>query len=330
MLNSLADFNIKPFKTPLWLANPHIQTILPKFTMADAPSYRRALFLDSLNESEVAYDFYDAAESKPDPGKRYKTPIVVLFHGLEGSSQSHYARTLGHYVHAQGWHYVVAHFRSCGGTRVNGSVFYEAGDSFEVHHTLAYLTKRYESVYAVGTSLGGNVLAKYMGEYGDDALCNAASIISAPLELASSSMAMDKLLGRRIYTPYLLNPIINKALEYALSDEELAGIKASRRLSDFDHAFTAPRHGYRSKNDYYRQASAMPHLIGIKKPTMIVTALDDPFLGIIPSQADVSNKVLLCETKHGGHIGFINWKNKKINSDWMPEASLSFFKNLHG
>lgn len=321
-------FNLTPFKPPVWLANPHLQTILPKFTMPDAPPYRRTLTLDSLNESEVAYDFHDVNEPIPAEGERYKTPLVVLFHGMEGSSQSHYARTLAHYVHAQGWHFVVAHFRSCGGTRVNGQVFYDAGDTLEVHHSLQYLNKRYESIYAIGTSLGGSVLAKYMGEYGDDALCIAASIISAPLDLASSSVALDRLLGRRVYTPYLLNPIVTKAMEYTLTDAELQAIKASRRLSEFDEAFTAPRHGYRSKNDYYTKASALPHLLGITKPTMIITALDDPFIGIMPTSGDVSDDVILCETKHGGHIGFMTWHNKKFNSNWMPEASMNFFKQL--
>lgn len=328
-LMSSSDYlNPDSFKPPFWLSNPHLQTILPKFTMPDAPPYRRELTLDSLNESEVAYDFYDTDEPKPADGERYQIPLVVLFHGMEGSSMSHYARTLAHYVHKQGWHFVVAHFRSCGGVPVKGKVFYDAGDTLEVHHSLQYLAKRYATIHGVGTSLGGNVLGKYMGEYGRDALCESAAIVSAPLDLASSSIAMDRLLGRRVYTPYLLNPIVRKALEYSLTPEELAGIKASRRISEFDQVFTAPRHGYRSKNDYYRQASALPVLGEIAKPTLIITALDDPFLGITPDKGDVSADVLLCEPKYGGHIGFVTWKDQKINAEWYPRAVMNFFYSV--
>lgn len=318
-------FTAPAFKTPFWLSNTHLQTILPKFIMPEAPPYRRELTLDSLDESEVAYDFYDANEAPPKDGELYQTPIVVLFHGMEGSSLSHYARTLAYYVHAQGWHFVVAHFRSCGGVPVRGKVFYDAGDSLEVHHSLQYLAKRYQTIHAVGTSLGGNVLGKYMGEYGDDAICEAAAIVSAPLDLASSSIAMERLLGRRVYTPYLLNPIVAKALGHQLTDEEIAGVKASRRISEFDQVFTAPRHGYRSKNEYYRQASAMPHLINITKPTLIITAQDDPFLGIVPHEGDISDAVVLCEPKHGGHIGFVTWTDRKFDTDWYPKTVMQFF-----
>ncbi|MDO5768281.1 MAG: alpha/beta hydrolase [Psychrobacter sp.] len=322
------SFTAPEFKPPFWLTNAHLQTILPKFTMPESPPYRRALTLDSLNESEVAYDFYDADEPEPLDGERFKTPLVVLFHGMEGSSQSHYSKTLAYYVHQQGWHFVVAHFRSCGGMPVRGNILYDAGDSLEVHHSLQYLTKRYATIYAVGTSLGGNVLGKYLGEYADDALCVAGAIVSAPLDLASSSIAMDRLLGRRVYTPYLLNPITAKALQYTLSEEEIAAIKASRSICEFDQVFTAPRHGYRSKNDYYRQASAMPHLINITKPTIIITAKDDPFLGIVPHEGDVSTSVVLCEPRYGGHIGFVTWKDRQLNTDWYPETVMRFFYSV--
>lgn len=322
-------FTPEPFKPPFWLCNAHLQTILPKFIMPEPPPYRRSLALDSLQESDIAYDFYDADEPAPQEGERYQTPLIVIFHGLEGSSQSHYARTLAHYVHAQGWHLVVAHFRSCGGMPARGKLFYEAGDTLEVHHTLQYLSKHYAHIHAVGTSLGGSVLAKYMGEYGDDARCKSAVIVSAPLDLASSSIAMDRLLGRKIYTPYLLNPIVAKALEHHLSYDEIAGIKASRRLSDFDHAFTAPRHGYRSKNDYYHQASALPHLIHIAKPTLMISAKDDPFLGATATGGDVSKSVTLLNTKHGGHIGFLDYQDRQFNLDWLPKTAISFFKDVN-
>lgn len=318
------DFSPVPFKPPFWLTNPHLQTILPRFIAAKAPQYRRELLKDSLDESEIAYDFYDVDEKRTAEDK-YQKPLVVLFHGMEGSSDSHYARTLAHAVHENDWHFVVVHFRSCGGVPVKGQVFYQAGDTIELEHALQYLNKHYQTVYGIGVSLGGNALAKYMSEYGESALCEAAVVASAPVDLISSSQAMERFLGRRIYTPYLLNPIVSKAIKNNLTEDEVKAIKATNRISEFDDIFTAPRHGFRSKNDYYYQASALPHLIHIAKPTLIISAKDDPFLGATATRGDVSEHVTLIDTEHGGHIGFINYSNRKFNLGWLPSTAMRFF-----
>ncbi|PNK60810.1 YheT family hydrolase [Psychrobacter sp. FDAARGOS_221] len=324
------------FDPPIWLRNPHLQTILPKYIMPEPPPYRRDLVLDSRDESEVAYDFIDAtninnaADTLPASTQRSSTPLVVLFHGMEGSSQSHYARTLSKFVHQQGWHFVVAHTRSCGGVDAKGPLLYSAGDTIETHHALQHLSQYYETIYAVGISLGGNTLAKYMGEYAQQAVCDAATILSAPLDLSSAATAMENFLGRKIYTPYLLNPIVSKALAQQLTEEEIQHIKASRNIGEFDRVFTAPRYGYRSENDYYHKASAMPYLHNIAKPTLIINAQDDPFVGVIPSPGDISEQVTLYQPKYGGHIGFIRWKNKKLDASWFPETTLQFFQRLQG
>ncbi|WP_201529747.1 YheT family hydrolase [Psychrobacter frigidicola] len=323
----MSNFTYNEFKPPFWLANAHLQTILPKFVAPNVPIYRRELIKDSLNESEVAYDFYDANDVLLADDK-YNKPLVVLFHGMEGSSDSHYARTLAYAVHQQGWHFVVAHFRSCGGVPVKGTVFYDAGDTAEVEHALQYLAQKYSTIYGIGVSLGGNALAKYMSDYGQKAICAAAVVASAPVDLISSSLAMERFIGRRIYTPYLLNPIIQKAIDNNLSDEEVKAIKATSRISEFDNIFTAPRHGYRSKNDYYNKASALPHLIHIAKPTLMISAKDDPFLGATATGGDVSKSVTLLDTKHGGHIGFLDYQDRKFNLEWLPKTAISFFKDV--
>lgn len=317
-------FSPAPFKPPFWLSNAHLQTILPRFIAAKAPNYRRELLKDSLDESEIAYDFYDAEEARQSDAQ-YQKPLVVLFHGMEGSSDSHYARTLAHAVHQNDWHFVVVHFRSCGGVPVKGQVFYQAGDTIELEHALQYINKQYQTVYGIGVSLGGNALAKYMSEYGDKALCEAAVVASAPVDLISSSQAMERFLGRRIYTPYLLNPIVSKAIKNNLTEDEIKAIKATNRISEFDDIFTAPRHGFRSKNDYYYQASALPHLIHITKPTLIISAKDDPFLGATATRGDVSEQVTLIDTEHGGHIGFINYRKRKFDLGWLPSTAMQFF-----
>ncbi|UNU74227.1 alpha/beta hydrolase [Moraxella nasovis] len=313
------------FRPPFWLKNPHLQTILPKFVVKYQPQYERELLKDSLGESDVAFDFLPVADEKDEQG-RYKKPVVVLFHGMEGSSQSHYAKNLAEFIHAAGHHFVVAHFRSCGGVRVSGEVFYNAGDTKEVHHYLSMLQSCYQTIHAMGVSLGGNALAKYMGEYADKAIAKTAVVISAPVDLASSSVAMQRFIGRHIYTPYLLNPIIKKALENRLTDVEVTALKSAKYIGDFDNAFTAPRHGFCSKNDYYRQASSLPWLSQIVKPVLIITAKDDPFLGVIAEPTDVSKSVTLLNTKHGGHIGFLDFDHKKrrFRTDFIPKQALGF------
>lgn len=315
------------FAPPLWLKNPHVQTILPRFLVKFTPNYERKLLKDSLDESDIAFDFL-MADNKCGEDGRLITPIVVLFHGMEGSSQSHYAKTLAKNVQAAGFHFVVAHFRSCGGVAVSGKVFYNAGDTAEVHHYLKYLSKRYQKIYAIGVSLGGNALAKYMGEYGQDALCDRAVVVSAPVDLASASIAMERLLGRKIYTPYLLNPIIKKALENRLTDAEITALKTAKRMGDFDNVFTAPRHGFYSKNDYYRQASALPYLRLICKPTLMITAKDDPFLGVTAEAGDVSDMVRLLNTDYGGHIGFVgyDYAARMFDLDFVANQALRFFR----
>lgn len=316
------------FMPPIWLKNPHIQTMLPKLIVKDNIDYQRVLLKDSLGESDVAFDFLMAKGLQyHDDFYDQDRPLVVLFHGMEGSSQSHYAKTLAKYIGQAGCHFVVSHFRSCGGVSVSGRVFYNAGDTKELHHYLSYFKNRFSKVYAVGVSLGGNVLAKYMGEYQDLALADRAVVVSAPVDLASASVAMERFLGRHLYTPYLLNPIIKKALDNHLTDDELHALSLAKRIGDFDDVFTAPRHGFRSKNDYYRQASALPYLIHITKPTLILTAKDDPFLGVTATQNDVSDQVVLLDTKHGGHIGFLDYDYRRHCFDlgFVPRLALGFF-----
>ncbi len=313
------------FRPLIWLKNPHLQTILPRYVVKFTPKYERLLVKDSLNESDVAFDFLLTDDEKIED--KYQKTLVVLFHGMEGSSQSHYAKSLAKAVHEADCHFVVAHFRSCGGVAVSGRVFYNAGDTLELHHYLGYLKQSFNQIYAIGVSLGGNALAKYMGEYGTDALCERAVVVSAPVDLASASVAMERILGRHIYTPYLLNPIIKKALDNHLTADEMTALKSAKRMGDFDNIFTAPRHGFASKNDYYRRSSALPFLSEIAKPTLIITAKDDPFLGVTAEPSDVSDDVVLLDTTYGGHIGFMNYdyRTKTFDTGFIGRQMMAFF-----
>ena len=178
-----------------------------------------------------------------------------------------------------------------------------------------------------------------MGEYGDKAICQGAVVISAPVDMSSAALSMHSFLSHRIYTPYLLNPIIKKALANDISKEEIDSIKAVNRISDFDDIFTAPRHGYRSNNHYYQASSALPYLIKVTKPLLLISAKDDPFLGFTATPNDVSNSVTILDTEHGGHVGFIRYRSDKDKSphlykksrfdiNWIPETVSAYFNHI--
>lgn len=304
-----SHFQPKPFIAPLWLKGGNLQTIYAKSLQGTAPVYRRELIADSYGEDLAAYDFIDAA--RPD------APCVVLLHGLEGSSHSHYAVALMHAVQARGWHGVVAHFRSCGG--ITAKRLYHSGDTREVAHMLATLHARYPELYVMGVSLGGNVLAKYLGEQGTKALPRAAAAVSAPVHLAAAGAALERGIARLLYTPYFLNTLMDK-ITHTMPRHKI------RSLADFDNHYTAPIHGFADKDDYYTRAAAIAHLHAIRTPTLLLNARNDPFFpaAYLPSAQQVSGSVCLLQPKDGGHVGFVSGKGRG-HLNWLPETVLAFF-----
>lgn len=315
MTNSL---DLQAFIAPRWLQNPHIQTILPRIIKQPSPNYSRELHPDSTGKTQVAYDFIWSDKSAHDK------PLAVMFHGLEGSSQSSYAKAFAHWAYQQGYDAVVVHYRGCGGLINHATLDYNAGDIVEIHYVLGQLLKRRTHLLAVGVSLGGNMLAKYMGVYQDNARCLGAVVISAPVDLATSARVMHRLVARHVYTPYLLNSLIKKA-KLKLSYDEAQKLQQLKTLDAFDDFYTAPRHGYRCARDYYRQASALPVLGDITKPTLIIGADDDPFLGLVARPSDVSSKVRLLYSRYGGHVGFVGLQSGKPTLTWLPKTTFTFF-----
>lgn len=306
-MTDFSYFSPMPLQPPRWLKGGNLQTVYAKLLQQKAPFYRRELIADSYDEDVSAFDFVDAADAD--------APCVVLLHGMEGSSESHYAIELMLAVRARGWHGVVAHFRSCGG--VPAKRFYHSGDTREVAHILAVLAKRYRCLFVVGVSLGGNALAKYLGEQREHALPRAAAAVSSPVRLAAASVALEKGLPRLIYTPYFLKTLMDKLPP---NSEKV------RTLAEFDDRYTAPLLGFVDKHDYYQRASAMPFLVHITVPTLLLNARNDPFFPeeCLPKQKDVSGSVYLLYPKHGGHAGFVAGEGRG-HLRWLPETLLAFF-----
>lgn len=310
------------YRAPRWLRGGHAQSIWPKFIQPPPPAYRRELLPDSTGQTTVAYDFIDAA----DPA----APLVVLFHGLEGDSRSHYARALMHAVRRRGWHGVVAHFRGCGGTENHAPVYYHSGDSAEIAHMLALMAGRYPLIYAAGVSLGGNALAKYLGEQGSRAQPRAAAAVSAPLDLAAASRSLERPLSKALYAPYFFQSLKPKAaaVRHRFPQAGHAAVQAARSLRDFDEAFTAPVHGFADADDYYRRASAKPLLRSIAVPTLLLNARNDPFLpaSALPRPHETAPCVSLLQPGEGGHAGFPAARHL----DWLPETLLYYFELAGG
>lgn len=310
---------LPPLHTPLFLRNGHADTLFAKSLQSTPPAYRRELLPDSTGKTQIAYDFIDS--KNPD------APLVVLFHGLEGSSRSHYAIELMKAVQQKGWHGAVAHFRGCGGIENTAPVFYHSGDTREIEFVLQTLSRRYAKIYAAGVSLGGNALAKYLGEAQTSALSQAAASISAPLDLLAAGSRFDKGITRLLYTRYFLSSLVPKAEAFA-HFQTASPLKNCKTLGNFDDLFTAPLHGFADRFDYYRQSSCKPFLKNITVPTLLLNAKNDPFLPVeaLPSENDVSSSVTLLQPESGGHVGFTDRSAGKTNIQWLPRVLLAYFE----
>ncbi|MBQ9182562.1 MAG: alpha/beta fold hydrolase [Neisseriaceae bacterium] len=303
------------YSAPPFLKGGHLQTIAAKFYTTQLIEFRRELRLDSTGQTQVAYDFIDGDSQKP---------LIVLFHGLEGSSQSHYAQAFARFAKQHNLPFVVVHFRSCGGVQNTAPVFYHSGDSAEIGFVLNKLYQETgKKPFVVGVSLGGNALAKYLGEMGVQAACQAAAVVSAPLDLIIATQALGLPFARTVYMPYFLKTLIPKARQI-MPD---ADWQNCRTLKDFDDRFTAPLHGFKDAMDYYRHSSGKPFLKNIAVPTVVINAQNDPFM---PANAlsrvdEVSEQVFLMYPQQGGHVGFMdNHRQDKLS--WLPETVMNFFQ----
>jgi predicted alpha/beta-fold hydrolase len=270
-------------------------------------------------------------QSSPD-----EQPLVVLFHGLEGSSRSHYALALMAGLRARGLRGVAVHFRGCSGEPNRLARAYHSGDAPEIDWIVRRIRARHEgALLAVGVSLGGNALLKWLGETGTGAidLVHKAVAVSAPLDL----MAAGDALGRgfnRLYTRNFLATLKVKALAKLSRHPGLydaARVRAASTLREFDDLVTAPLHGFRNADDYWTRASSKPGLRHIRVPTLVINARNDPFLpaDALPGPDAVSAAVTLEQPEEGGHVGFVAGAFPG-HLEWLPQRALDFFSGEHG
>ena len=264
-------------------------------------------------------------------GARGKQPLLVVFHGLEGSSASHYAEAFADVARSRGWACAVPHFRGCSGELNLGPRAYHSGDFEEID----WILKRFASehagpVMAVGISLGGNALMRWAAEEGAQARQIVAGVASvcSPLDMAASGWAIGRGFNRQVYTRMFLRSMVPKALmkldqHPGLFDREK--LLAARDLYEFDNIFTAPLHGFKDVDDYWERASAKPHLHRVAVPALVLNALNDPFIPphSLPQPDSVGQHVTLWQPATGGHVGFPSGPFP-AHVRAMPEAVASF------
>jgi predicted alpha/beta-fold hydrolase len=314
-----------PYRAPRWLAGGHAQTIWPyRLRRVNVPLRRERV--ETPDRDFWDFDWLDA-EAAPD------APVVVLFHGLEGGSMSHYARALLVALARRSWRGVVPHFRGCGGEPNRLPRAYHSGDHEEIGAMLTAVRARIApaaTLYAVGVSLGGSALLNWLGRAGTDAgsTLRAAAAVSAPLDLMAAGIAIGKGMNR-IYARHFLATLKPKSLAIAKRFPGLldaAKIRRARTLYEFDDVVTAPLHGFAGTRDYWTRASSKPWLAGIGVPTLVLNARNDPFIPShsLPTERDVSPFVTLEQPRHGGHAGFAHGRFPG-SVDWLPGRLLHYF-----
>lgn len=314
------------YSSPVWLQGGHMQTLYPATLMwKKIPAYRRESWITPDLDS-IVVDWMDG---------RAGTPIVVLFHGLEGSSRSHYATSLFDYLYRSGWRGVVPHFRSCGNVLNRLPRAYHAGDSAEIDWVLCRIRAQYPDVpvFAVGVSLGGNALLKWLGEQGTaaSAVLDAAAAVCAPMDLTATGQALDQGVNRHIYTREFLRSLRKKTfaklklVDNPFLDQE--GLRRATSLREFDELVTAPVHGFKSVDHYWQEASSKPWLATIRLPSLVINAKNDPFIPFasLPRPEEVSDSVTLLQTQEGGHVGFVTG-SLPGNLHWLPYTLHHFFQ----
>lgn len=299
-----------------YLRGRHFQTIIPALLRkSDTDIYERAEF--KLSDG----DFVDIDWIKSD-----KKKLLVICHGLEGSSHAHYVTNLAQAA-KDDFDIAAFNFRSCSGRMNLLPRLYHSGDTGDLREFLKSQNKNYEKICALGFSLGGNVILKYMGEEGDDSLIDCGIACSSPVDLADSAEVLAKGFSL-VYSHYLISPIIDKMKHHRKNHNleflDWNKLVKAKTFPEFDHIVTAKIYGFKDAKDYWYQSSSKTYFKNIKKTAYLINAKNDPFLGpgCYPSEFENINFIY---PDQGGHVGFYEWGiNQKSN---FEKNVLQYLKN---
>jgi predicted alpha/beta-fold hydrolase len=302
---------VKPasrFKPAWWLPGAHLQTLFPQlFRNRQPPPLQR----ERLDLSDG--DFVDIDWTLDTTG-----PLVLLLHGLEGSIRSHYVAGLMNSLRDRGFRVALLYFRGCSGEPNRLPRSYHSGETGDVDTVIRHIAKRQpqRALHAIGISLGGNVLLKWLGEHPHQSLVRRAVAVSVPFELNTAARRLERGLSR-LYQAHLLGKLRRSTRAKASRVDlpiDLAGLAGFTSFRSFDHHVTAPLHGFDGVDDYYRQSSSRSFIKRIETPTLILHARDDPFMtpDAVPRPGELGAGVQLELSDRGGHVGFVGgtlpWK----------------------
>jgi len=313
------------FRPPLWARGPNAQTLLGRVLRP-----RRSPDLHRERWTTSDGDFLDL-DFTPDTDPA--SPLVLVLHGLEGSSRRGYVLAALAAARRRGAAGVALNFRGCSGQPNLGTRAYHSGETADPVFVLERLRERFPGrpFGAVGFSLGGNVLLKLLGESGPGARrwLDAAVAISVPFDLAAGAAQLETTRWGRLYSRHFLRSLKGKVRDRARILREKVDIGRtldSRTLREFDDALTAPLHGFRDADHYYEASSAAAHLENVRVPTLLIQSMDDPFLPerAVPAEHIRGNPFLTCRfSARGGHVGFVcgtPWSPRF----WAEDEAISF------
>ncbi|MDG3086965.1 hydrolase [Vibrio hannami] len=313
------------------LKNPHLQTIVPRLI-------RKSVLFEPvwLTMELPDGDFLDLAWSEEWQSESAKNkPIFVLFHGLEGSFHSPYANGLMKAFADNGWLSVMMHFRGCSGKPNRLARAYHSGETEDARYFLTHLNSLFpqQPKVAIGISLGGNMLVRYLAQYRDDPILNAATVVSAPLDLAACSKRIESGFSK-VYRNYLLGSLKGNALKKEDKLNEAIGItsttiKQVKTLYGFDDAITAPLHGFRNAAEYYAKCSGLPVLNQVSIPLQVIHSKDDPFMTkkVIPD-FKLNDNIRYRLFNQGGHVGFLSGSIRRPEF-WLESAMPDYYRRMY-
>lgn len=304
------------FKPAWWLRNPHLQTLWPNLL-------RRRPYIELTRERlELPDGDFIDLDWTPGPAD---SPIVLVLHGLEGCSSSPYAAGILKALHERGIRGVLMHFRGCSGEPNRLDRSYHSGETEDLQTVVQTLGGResHTRFAAIGYSLGGNVLLKWLGERGTNAPLVAAVAVSVPFSLSQAAWRLERGFSR-IYQGALLRSLRRSiARKYCSRPApfSLTDAYSTSSFRDFDGKVTAPLHGFADADDYYARSSCSQYLRSIQIPTLILHALDDVFMtpDAVPSAVDLPDNVTLELSAHGGHVGFVTGTLPWRACYWLEE-----------
>jgi predicted alpha/beta-fold hydrolase len=311
---------VAPYIPPFPLINKHIETIYPAlFRQVDLPEFRRER-ISTPDDDFLDLDWLNCGSDN----------LVIISHGLEGNSRRPYMKGMAKAFFDRGYDVLTWNYRGCGEEMNRTLRFYHSGATDDLDVIVKHTAAKYQSIFLIGFSLGGNLTLKYLGENDEriDPAVKGAAVFSVPINLHTSCDKIS-LPGNFMYSSRFLRSLKNKVIAKSkvMKGIDLAGLNKIATLKAFDDRYTAPLHGFKDALTYYQACSALYFLNGIRRPTLVVSALNDPFLSPDCFPRDLHNPNVHFEfPERGGHVGFALFNQNGLY--WSELRALHFVQSL--